>query len=459
MEGGVPRREGRPSPTRSELTWNEPRTRWHPPHHDTKTHLGGNNTAPLLSADTPVVAPQGTQPGKLIAMQLPPPWPHAHGPYGRALAVIAFTQIVGAVYLHANGRKLGPGLPRLLAVLPVIAFNLACPLLFDRQTDITTIVLVAFNFAWLSSFKALLWALNRSELASPRLTTPQFVALLLTPLTPVSENPQRKWRQEAVPSKTLMMKGLLKFAGLGAIARVLHKYPDYFPAPVRAFMYGLGLYMLLSSIMDGPGALFSHVLGIRVSPHFNSPWLATSVRSFWNQRWDLAAGNVLRQLIYEPVIEGRLVSMAGVVGDGTNASASGASGASRASGEKISVSRQLVGSVLTFLTSGLIHEGIFWYLRDRTSGGQWLSFFVMQVPIIILEKVVVAVYRHFYTNEDRKYLSNLSLRLLSTMWTVGFESWCSAKFFWTPAEDAKLVLQLLDNVEVTYNAALQRFLK
>lgn len=77
---------------------------------------------------------------------------HAHMPYGRALAVIAFTQIVGAVYLHANGRSLRPGVPRLVAILPVVAFNVACPLLFDRHTDITTIVLVAFNFAWLSRY-------------------------------------------------------------------------------------------------------------------------------------------------------------------------------------------------------------------------------------------------------------------------------------------------------------------
>lgn len=297
------------------------------------------------------------------------------------------------------------------------------------------------------SFKALLWAINRSELASSRLSTAQFAALLLTPLTPVSESPQRQRSQEAVPSKTLMVKGLLKFGGLGLIARALHKYPDYFPAPVRAFMYGMGLYMLLSSIMDGPGALFSQTLGIRVSPHFSSPWLSTSVRSFWNQRWDLAAGNVLRQLIYEPVVEGRLVLRTGVTDVRRSHPTKAPSGPP---------TRQLVGSFCTFLTSGLIHEGIFWYLRGHTSGGMWLTFFLAQVPIIVLEKIVSKVYKRYTTSSSSKHQSNLALRLILTLWTVGFESYCSAIFFWTPAERAKLVRQLLDNVEVTYTAALQK---
>lgn len=46
-----------------------------------------------------------------------------------------------------------PGPCRLLAVLPVVAANLLLPCLFCRGTDATAVVLVAFNTAWLSSFK------------------------------------------------------------------------------------------------------------------------------------------------------------------------------------------------------------------------------------------------------------------------------------------------------------------
>ncbi len=53
---------------------------------------------------------------------------------------------------------------------------------------------------------------------------------------------------------------------------------------------GLALYALLSLIMDGPASLAIGLTGLRVSPHFDRPWMATTVASFWSKRWDLAAG-------------------------------------------------------------------------------------------------------------------------------------------------------------------------
>lgn len=47
-----------------------------------------------------------------------------------------------------------PCIPRrLLAVLPVVAANICAPRLFCRGTDAVAVILVAFNTAWLSSFK------------------------------------------------------------------------------------------------------------------------------------------------------------------------------------------------------------------------------------------------------------------------------------------------------------------
>ena len=56
---------------------------------------------------------------------------------------------------------------------------------------------------------------------------------------------------------------------------------------------GLALYSLLLLIMDGPAALVIGLTGLRMSPHFDQPWRATSVASFWSKRWDLAAGALL----------------------------------------------------------------------------------------------------------------------------------------------------------------------
>jgi len=61
------------------------------------------------------------------------------------------------------------------------------------------------------------------------------------------------------------------------------------PLPLLATV-GMALYALLASIMDGPAALIIGLTGLRVSPHFDRPWRATTVASFWSKRWDLAAG-------------------------------------------------------------------------------------------------------------------------------------------------------------------------
>lgn len=120
------------------------------------------------------------------------PWPWLLGAspppfaYTQALCLLAALQLAGALYLHALHRHLRPGLPRLLAAAPVLASNLAAPRFFRRRHDVTTMVLVAFNNSWLSTFKVLMWVLNRGALAQNRLTAAQFVSLLLFPLTPVA---------------------------------------------------------------------------------------------------------------------------------------------------------------------------------------------------------------------------------------------------------------------------------
>lgn len=57
------------------------------------------------------------------------------------------------------------------------------------------------------------------------------------------------------------------------------------PGLLRSFVWSVGLYALLSGIMDGPGALLTGLLGMELSPHFDKPWMANSSASFWNKRW------------------------------------------------------------------------------------------------------------------------------------------------------------------------------
>ena len=39
------------------------------------------------------------------------------------------------------------------------------------------------------------------------------------------------------------------------------------------------------------------------APHFDLPFLSTSLREFWGRRWNLYAGGLLKQSVFEPVMQ------------------------------------------------------------------------------------------------------------------------------------------------------------
>ncbi|KAI3430457.1 hypothetical protein D9Q98_005052 [Chlorella vulgaris] len=169
-----------------------------------------------------------------------------------------------------------------------------------------------------------------------------------------------------------MGKVLLIAVGLGIVSLEP-------PLLVLELLYTLGLYAILSFVMDGPAALFSAVIGMEVSPHFDAPWRSQSLADFWAKRWDLAAGNTLRDLVYEPVQQGRLVRVQSAAQPrSTRASAAAAHTQLR--------QRRALGSALSFLVSGAMHELQFGYMTGHWSGGLMMLFFVAQVPLLAVER-------------------------------------------------------------------------
>lgn len=73
----------------------------------------------------------------------------------------------------------------------------------------------------------------------------------------------------------------------------------------NSFFAAFMLYWFLGVLMDGPAAFIGWMTGIQISPHFDAPYLSTSISSFWSRRWNLTVGNVLRFLCYDPVHEGQ----------------------------------------------------------------------------------------------------------------------------------------------------------
>lgn len=105
-----------------------------------------------------------------------------------------------------------------------------------------------------------------------------------------------------------------------------------------------------------------------------------------------------------------------------------------------SVARQILGSAATFLTSGLVHEVIFYYLTGRTSGGLWLSYFLAQVPVVAVERTVLSMLRRWGIVVPQP---------LMVLYGVVFECAASAKLFWGPAERAGVVHDIVTGVTVS----------
>jgi hypothetical protein len=59
----------------------------------------------------------------------------------------------------------------------------------------------------------------------------------------------------------------------------------------------VGLYAFLGLLMDGPASAASTLIGLRIAPHFDAPYLCSSLSDFWSRRWNLTAGNALRFLV------------------------------------------------------------------------------------------------------------------------------------------------------------------
>ena len=282
------------------------------------------------------------------------------------------------------------------------------------------------------------------------------------PVTPVSEQRYTSSRRrgrlaEAAASPRLMLiDGITKLALLGVIARLLrssatlaHDHPY-----LKSFLYGLALYALLSSIMDGPGAVAAAALHIPVSPHFDQPWLSSSVASFWNSRWDLSAGNALRQLIYDPIMEGSLVLPPAPKRQQRSKKVENEDEEKEELQQQqlsstVRLRRQFIGGSCCFLASGLAHELIFFYLTGHTSGGVWMSYFLVQIPIMVLERMVLK-----YLEKHRVELP----LLLMMVYTVGVETVASCHLFWAPVEKAGVVDRVINSVDVSY-AALMEFIQ
>ncbi|KAK9905470.1 hypothetical protein WJX75_000391 [Coccomyxa subellipsoidea] len=246
---------------------------------------------------------------------------------------------------------------------------------------------VCFLLTWLGTFKVLGLLINRGSLCEP-LDCLQFLTVLWMPITPqsVQQNPlsvvvgitkkkkgnlprissNARLGEEAGSYLQLLAGFFAKALVLGGVVYLLTNFS--LQRRIVEFLYALGMYAFLGLLMDGPATLASSLIGLKIAPHFDKPFLTSSVSDFWSRRWNLTAGNALRFLVYDTITEKRLIKT------------------SRGNAMP-SIGLRRLGAASSFVVSGIVHEIILWYAIGHVPGvsGGWFIFFAIQGPLLAAE--------------------------------------------------------------------------
>jgi hypothetical protein len=176
----------------------------------------------------------------------------------RVYAVVA----AAALYARASSSLLRPGLPRLLALLPVLAFLAAAPLPFTSSATVRGTA--AFFLAWLCMFKVGLLAAGRGPLdpALPLLT------FLFTALLPVKLRGAGAGASKAKAPVSLVSCAA-KVAVLAAVLR-LYQFNDRLHLYARLALYGVHMYCFLDLLLPLTAAAGA-ALGMEMEPQFDRP--------------------------------------------------------------------------------------------------------------------------------------------------------------------------------------------
>lgn len=79
----------------------------------------------------------------------------------------------------------------------------------------------------------------------------------------------------------------------------------FFTCPTSA-AFGVCAYCDLCA--NAAAALVVLLTGIQCAPSWDRPWLQTSLSDFWGRRWNMPAAASLKELVYDPIVEGRRLS-------------------------------------------------------------------------------------------------------------------------------------------------------
>lgn len=284
--------------------------------------------------------------------------------------------VASVCYCYSLAKRIQPGIPRLVSLLPIIYLFITLPLsLSSFHFGGPTI----FYLLWLANFKLLLFAFNRGPLSpsqsQPPLSLLHFVSIALFPIKtrPVTDSSSyshpKNGEQKFVNSPSdLYQKHSRVFESAVIATKVVllsvivssYRFREKLHPGVILALYCLHVYLGVELILAITAVPVRTILGLEVEPQFNEPYLATSLQDFWGRRWNLMVTSILRPSVYIPV---RKLS-------------------ARALGTAHSLALAVMA---TFLVSGLMHEIIYYYLTRASPTWEVTCFFILHGVAVVCE--------------------------------------------------------------------------
>ena len=167
------------------------------------------------------------------------------------------------------------------------------------------------------------------------------------------------------------------------------------------------------------------LLDLELVPPFDHPWFMTSLADFWGRRWNNSTSLMLRSLVYDPLVEKRMIAVTPVDSKGQTAVAAAvaAPAGEAVEGENAvpqkqeqqqqpSMVLQILGLMATFAVSGIMHEFIVSYIADPYMPGYLFLFFFSQAPLMVVEKMFYKALKQKHVQVPkavRMLLPNLAL--------------------------------------------------
>ncbi|KAL5699555.1 hypothetical protein ACHQM5_030438 [Ranunculus cassubicifolius] len=272
----------------------------------------------------------------------------------QTLIKVWITVLTSLTFSYFIVKKLPPGIPRLLTLLPIISLFTYLPL---NLTSIHFIGITSFFITWLCNFKLLLVAFNGGPLSSSSLSFPHFLAIACFPIN-IKQSPSPQHQNTLKSPLNYAIKALLL-----AFLIKIYDYKQFLHKDLILSLYCCHLYLGLEIGLAMSVIPIRVVFGFEIEPQFDDPYLTTSLQDFWGKRWNLVVTSILRPTVYLPI---RCISTP-ILGR---------------------YWAQLVGLFMTFVVSGLMHELVYFYLSRVKPTWEVTWFFLLHGVCTGLEVVV-----------------------------------------------------------------------